>query len=67
LKTECVVLPFCNNVAALPEEATAHDIILSAHSFASKRFIMNVLPAPSGASRKNNSLVSCNTLCKIVL
>jgi hypothetical protein len=64
---DCAVLPFYNNVAAIPEEATANEIILCARNFASKRFSMKILPVPPGASRKNNSPISCNMLWKIVL
>ena len=52
LNLECAVLPFCNNKAAIPDEATAKAISLLARTLAKTVLYKNVLPVPPGPSIK---------------
>ena len=53
LKVEFAVLPPFNNVAAMPEDATASAILFWLRTFAKRRLIRKVLPVPPGAFRKS--------------
>ena len=52
LNAECAVLPPSTKVAAMPDGATANAIFCCDRIFARVDDIKNVLPIPSGASKK---------------
>lgn len=53
-KAECAVRPPSNNVAAIPEEASANAIFRSDRIVAKNNEMRNVFPVPPGESKKYN-------------